>query len=69
MTSHRLCNLGGRQATAKLRLTFDEPGTSEGPYAEYYPEDSISADLLRLLASPDEGAQSKKGRRQLLFRL
>ena len=43
---------GGRGATAKLEMAFDvEYLRSKGPYSDYYPEDSISAELLRLLPS------------------
>ena len=46
---------GGRGAAADLRLKYDvadlEALSSEGPYAEYYPEDSVSTELIQLLPS------------------
>ena len=46
---------GGRGARAILKLAFEvadlEALPSAGPYGSYYPEDSISAELLRLLPS------------------
>ena len=42
---------GGRGANANLKLHFEvaelEALDSEGPYASYYPEESVSAELLR----------------------
>ena len=53
---------GGRGAVAKLQLAFEtEVLPSDGPYADYYPEDSISSELLRLLPSTVRPARRADG--------
>ena len=57
--------LGGRGATAKLKVEYEvadlENLPSEGPWAEYYPEDSISSSLIRLLPSTVRPARTSDG--------
>ena len=54
---------GGRGAVATLRLAYTdlEALASEGPFSSYYPEDSVSGELLRLLPPTVRPARLQDG--------
>ena len=55
---------GGRGATAKLKLAYSDldAGSSEGPFSDYYPGDSVSGELLRLLPPTVRPAKRADGK-------